>query len=85
MRDPRPTWHLEYFFKLFSRHDTSRAIPKYHYRPQKTVAAPVLTRAKMAQPEGAAASAVETLIGNCFPLHLDESHGVGIWDAAVSI
>ncbi len=49
------------------------------------VAAPVLTGAKMAQPEGAATSAVETLIGNCFLMHLDELHGVGIWDAAAPI
>jgi len=49
------------------------------------VAAPVVTGAKMAQPEGAAASAVETLIGNGFPMHLDELHWVGIWDAAAPI
>ena len=49
------------------------------------VAAPVLTGAKMAEPAGAATSAVETLIGNCFPMHRDELHGVGIWDAVAPI
>jgi hypothetical protein len=49
------------------------------------VAAPVLTGAKMAQPEDAATGAVETLIRNCFPRHRDEFHWVGIWDTAAPI
>ncbi len=49
------------------------------------VAAPVLTGAKMAQPEDAATGAVETLIRNLFPRHRNEFHWVGIWDTAAPI
>jgi len=48
-------------------------------------AAPVVTGAKMAQPEDAATGAVETLIRNFFPRHRNESHWVGIWDTAAPI